>query len=153
MSVTDGMTGPTRRTVLTIGAVGAAGVALAACSQAASPGSSGGATTVPESGSAGSGSGGGLAGLASIPVGGSVAAKDAAGRPIIITRTADTSVVAFSAICTHLGCTVAPAGKTLDCPCHGSVYDATTGKVLSGPAPRPLPAVPVKISGSEVVAG
>ena len=62
------------------------------------------------------------------------------------------SVVAFSAICTHLGCTVAPQGKQLDCPCHGSVYDAFTGKVINGPAPRPLPSIPVTVQGGQVVA-
>ncbi len=61
--------------------------------------------------------------------------------------------MAFSAICTHMGRTVAPAGKQLQCPCHGSVYDAATGKNLSGPAPRPLSPVSVHVAGGEVVAG
>ncbi|MGZ4650530.1 MAG: QcrA and Rieske domain-containing protein [Kineosporiaceae bacterium] len=39
-------------------------------------------------------------------------------------------VVAFSAVCTHQGCRVNPAGPQLDCPCHGSVFDAFTGQVL-----------------------
>jgi cytochrome b6-f complex iron-sulfur subunit len=60
--------------------------------------------------------------------------------------------VAFSAICTHQGCTVAPAGRQFRCPCHGSVYDAATGKVIDGPAPAPLAAVPVKVDGADVVA-
>lgn len=53
---------------------------------------------------------------------------------------------AMSAVCTHLRCTTGPfgpsggkgKGPTSLCPCHGSVFD-TDGKVLSGPAPRPLP--------------
>lgn len=46
---------------------------------------------------------------------------------------------AISAICTHLGCTVArdPNGGGFHCPCHGSVFTAD-GKVIGGPAPRPL---------------
>jgi len=45
---------------------------------------------------------------------------------------------AVSAICTHLGCTVNLAGKGFHCPCHGSVFNQN-GKVMSGPAPSPLP--------------
>jgi cytochrome b6-f complex iron-sulfur subunit len=44
---------------------------------------------------------------------------------------------AMSGICTHLGCTVNRADSGYRCPCHGSVFDEQ-GKVLSGPAPRPL---------------
>lgn len=45
---------------------------------------------------------------------------------------------AISAICTHLGCTVsAPEGGEFFCPCHGSRFDPA-GKMLAGPAPRPL---------------
>ena len=46
---------------------------------------------------------------------------------------------------------MAPAGKQLQCPCHGSVYDATTGAVLSGPAPRALDKIAVSVEGGEVV--
>ena len=45
---------------------------------------------------------------------------------------------ALSAICTHLGCTVARRGEELDCPCHGSRF-AADGTNLQGPANRPLP--------------
>jgi len=62
------------------------------------------------------------------------------------------TVVAFSAVCTHLGCTVTPKGKELDCPCHGSVYDAFTGQVITGPASRPLPSIPVAVRSGQVVA-
>ncbi len=101
----------------------------------------------------GAASNGGLVAVADVPVGGAVGAKDAAGKPIIVAQPTAGTFVAFTATCTHKGCTVAPAGKELKCPCHGSVYDAFTGKNLSGPAPSPLAAVPVKVSGTEVVSG
>jgi cytochrome b6-f complex iron-sulfur subunit len=44
---------------------------------------------------------------------------------------------AISSICTHLGCTVAPTEWGFQCPCHGSKY-TLDGKVIAGPAPRPL---------------
>ncbi len=45
--------------------------------------------------------------------------------------------VALSLVCTHLGCTVEVTPKTVACPCHGSVFDRS-GKVVRGPADRPL---------------
>ncbi|MBI4687639.1 MAG: ubiquinol-cytochrome c reductase iron-sulfur subunit [Nitrospirae bacterium] len=45
---------------------------------------------------------------------------------------------AISAICTHLGCIVYPTEWGFQCPCHGSKYNED-GKVIGGPAPRPLP--------------
>lgn len=63
-------------------------------------------------------------------------------------------MVAFTAICTHMGGTVAPAtGLQLKCPCHGSTYDAATGKNTGGPAPAPLAAVPVTVEGYSIVSG
>jgi rieske iron-sulfur protein len=69
-------------------------------------------------------------------------------------RTAS-AVAAYSAICTHLCCTVSdwepePAGGDphgfLLCPCHKSHYDPWAGaRVMSGPAPRPLPALPLRV--------
>jgi rieske iron-sulfur protein len=67
-------------------------------------------------------------------------------------------VVAFSAICTHQQCTVTDwlqSEQVLECPCHQSRYDLRHGaKVVGGPAPRPLPALPLKQNdGVLVVAG
>jgi rieske iron-sulfur protein len=58
-------------------------------------------------------------------------------------------LVAYSAICTHLGCTVLPqlsAQGYIVCPCHGSVFDpAVAAAVVHGPANRPLPALPIGV--------
>lgn len=61
-------------------------------------------------------------------------------------------ITAFSPLCPHLGCGYhwdAPA-KQFQCPCHGSVYDAT-GKVLAGPAPRPLDMLPTKVENGQLL--
>ncbi len=91
--------------------------------------------------------------LSKVPVGGAVAASDANGKPIIIAQPTAGKAVAFSAICTHMGCTVAVNGAELDCPCHGSKFNALTGAVLNGPAPSPLPTVTVEVKSGNVVAG
>jgi rieske iron-sulfur protein len=67
-------------------------------------------------------------------------------------------LLAFSAICTHAGCLVSgwlPETERLLCPCHRSTYDpANDGAVLIGPAPVPLPSLPVGTrDGQVVVAG
>ncbi len=92
--------------------------------------------------------------LSKVPVGGAVAVKDASGADIIVAQPTAGKVVAFSAVCTHKGCAVAVAAATeLDCPCHGSKFNALTGAVLTGPATVPLPSVAVKVAGAGVVAG
>ncbi len=145
-----------RRSLLAVGAVGVGSVALAACSQAKSP-DSGGAAAGSTGTAAGTGTASGTAGaaplakLSSIKIGEAVSATGPDGSKIIISRPTATTVAAFSAICTHQGCTVAPAGKELDCPCHGSVYNVATGEVIQGPAPRALPKVNVTLSGDNVI--
>jgi cytochrome b6-f complex iron-sulfur subunit len=51
-------------------------------------------------------------------------------------REGDT-VYALDLVCTHLGCTVTVTSSGLSCPCHGSRFDRQ-GRVLKGPADRPL---------------
>jgi nitrite reductase/ring-hydroxylating ferredoxin subunit len=60
--------------------------------------------------------------------------------PIVIAQVDQGMFAAFNAICTHMNCTVSynALNLTLDCPCHGSTYDAADGTVLGGPAPLPL---------------
>jgi rieske iron-sulfur protein len=67
-------------------------------------------------------------------------------------------IVAYSGVCTHLCCTVSDWDKQngwLLCPCHHSQFDPRQdGKVVAGPAPRPLPMLPLRIDGGQLaVAG
>ncbi|WAX57037.1 Rieske (2Fe-2S) protein [Jatrophihabitans cynanchi] len=136
----------TRRTVLAAGAAGAGSVALAACG-------SGGPPSAARSGAPVAAADTPLVTLADITVGEAASAKLPDGSPVIVARPTENTAACFSAICTHMGCTVAPAGRQLHCPCHGSVYDATTGQVVHGPAPRALAKVSVHVAGGRVLTG
>lgn len=131
-----------RRTVLAAGAVSVAGVGLlAACGTGSGGSADGGPQATP---------GGPLVNLADVPVGGAVSVTTAGGEKIVVAQPEAGQVVAFSAICTHRGCTVAPAGDRLTCPCHGSVFEAFTGAVVQGPAEDPLPEFAVTLDGDAV---
>ena len=73
---------------------------------------------------------------------------------VVLVRDGD-QVHGLSATCTHQGCTVSGvADGRITCPCHGSVFDAATGDVVTGPATTPLPAVPVEVrAGAVYLAG
>jgi len=74
------------------------------------------------------------------------------GKAAIVRRDAS-GFVAYSAVCTHLGCLVKWDGVRQEflCPCHAAVFDSS-GRVVSGPAPAPLPAYKVKeVSGKVFV--
>lgn len=66
-------------------------------------------------------------------------------REILLVN-ADGRVYGYENLCTHGGCRLQHgtlSGGRITCPCHGSVFDATTGAVLDGPATSPQPAIPV----------
>ena len=142
--------GVARRPVLAAGGALTAAALLGGCG--GDDGGSGAAASSSSTSSSGA-SGGTLVALSKVPIGGAVSAKSPDGKPVIVAQPSAGQVVAFSAKCTHMGCTVAPRGAKLQCPCHGSQYDALTGKVLHGPAQRPLAAFPVKVEGGTVVSG
>ncbi|HEV7193877.1 MAG TPA: Rieske (2Fe-2S) protein [Jatrophihabitantaceae bacterium] len=133
-----------RRSVLVAGVAGAGVAALAACS----PGGGGG-TAAQTSQSAGQE----LTALDKVPVGQGVAVQLPDGSAGIVSRPTTTTAACFSAICTHLGCTVVPAGTQLQCPCHGSAYNAVTGAVINGPATRPLAQIAVHVANGAVLTG
>ncbi|MFG2992542.1 Rieske (2Fe-2S) protein [Streptomyces sp. NPDC048257] len=134
---------PARRTVLRgaaalAGATGA-GVTLAACSTATNSGA--GTPTAPVD----------LGAAADVPVGGAKLYRE---EKLLISCPAEGQYKAFSAQCTHAGCVLDKIVEGQgNCPCHGSRFDVTTGKVLRGPASDPLPAVPVRAENGKLVAG
>ena len=73
-------------------------------------------------------------------------------RTAWLVKTADGSVTAFSPNCPHLGCGYRwfAAERRFKCPCHASVFDVA-GKVLSGPAPRSLDTLPVKVESGRLL--
>jgi Rieske Fe-S protein len=161
---TEATAGSSRRSVLRAAGVGGAAVAVgltaAACGNSSSGGSSannapaqGGAATGSSTTSSGSGGSGGsgsaIAQTSQIPVdGGMVVTAD---NGTVITQPDAGSYKAFTAICTHAGCTVGSVSNNqIMCPCHGSVYSAVDGSVLAGPAPAPLAAKQITVSGGQI---
>ncbi|HEY9334856.1 MAG TPA: Rieske (2Fe-2S) protein [Kribbella sp.] len=157
-----------RRTVLRCAAmaalVGAGAPILAACG--GSDDASGGGTTPSASGSSSApnasaspsgsasssapASGGAVLGPASdVPVGGGAVFKDA---KVVVTQPTAGQYKGFSAVCTHQG---NPIGSVEDgqivCPFHNSHFSITDGSPVSGPAQTALPAVNVKVEGSNIV--
>ncbi len=98
-------------------------------------------------------SGNKIVALSAFPVGSNMQFTAPDGNPAFLFRT-KVGVFAYSAICTHQGCTLGynTAAHSLDCPCHGSAFDvANGGAVLGGPAPTPLPTYKVAITGDSIV--
>jgi Rieske Fe-S protein len=141
----------TRRAIVAGTGVLAVTAALGACSSPPSQGSAAPAepTNAPAEPSGPPGpAAGGLAPTSDIPVGGGkVFAKD----KVVVTQPAQGTFKAFSAICTHEGCTVNKVvSGTIDCPCHGSKYAIADGSVVHGPASRALPPRQITVSEGEI---
>ena len=71
-----------------------------------------------------------------------------------VVRKSPTEVIALAPQCTHLGCAYHwdAERKEFECPCHTSAF-SMDGKVLSGPAPRPLDRYAVKVDGNQLLVG
>jgi len=147
---------PTRRSVLNGSLVVAAGAVVGYLvtrqSSAVDPAAAAGANGYgPAADGGGAGGGSPLAEVADLPDGGGLVLGD---QHVVLVRDGE-EVHGLSATCTHQGCTVGDVtdGRIL-CPCHGSVFDAATGDVVTGPATSPLPAVPVEVrDGAVYLAG
>jgi Rieske Fe-S protein len=71
------------------------------------------------------------------------------GGDFLVTRTGTTTFVALTAQCTHQACLVSDAtSTTYVCPCHGSEFDPSTGRVVVGPAVAGLRQFSTEFSGS-----
>ncbi|MFJ5263074.1 Rieske (2Fe-2S) protein [Streptomyces sp. NPDC088387] len=89
-----------------------------------------------------------LATTADVPVGGGTILAD---EKIVLTQPDQGEILAFSAVCTHQGCTVADvSGGTINCACHGSKFSITDGSVAHGPATRPLPKEQITVTGDSI---
>lgn len=157
----------TRRTVVAAGGAGLAAV-LTACGGSDSD-ASGSSATGGTSGTGGAGSvappaadtpsaggesagadGGGqvLAKTTDIPEGGG---KVFADQGIVVTQPKAGEFKAFSAMCTHQGCAVKNISDgVINCPCHGSKFDAADGSVKQGPATTPLAPASIKVAGDSI---
>lgn len=73
-------------------------------------------------------------------------------RPVLLITTPEGEQRAFLANCTHLGCVVKYREEENDiyCACHHSVFDIE-GNNISGPAPRPLPQLPIEIENGNII--
>jgi Rieske Fe-S protein len=106
------------------------------------------ATTEANAYGAGDASGSELSAVSAIPADGGVVVDK-----VVLIREGE-QVRAFSAVCTHQGCLVDKVTtQAIECPCHGSRFDATTGRVLAGPASAPLAKVAVTVRDGKVFSG
>ncbi|MHB9754649.1 Rieske (2Fe-2S) protein [Streptomyces sp. BYX5S] len=89
-----------------------------------------------------------LAKTSDIPVGGGKVFPD---DKVVVTQPAKGDFKAFSAVCTHQGCTVKDvSGGTINCPCHGSKFKVADASVAGGPAPSPLEARRIEVTGNSI---
>ncbi|MEV0196802.1 Rieske (2Fe-2S) protein [Nonomuraea sp. NPDC050691] len=96
-----------------------------------------------------SGGGKALADTSDIPSGGG---KVFESQKIVVTQPADGEFRAFTAVCTHAGCTVASVSNgTINCPCHGSKFKIDDGSVADGPAEQPLAEKKIKVDGGKIM--
>ncbi|MGW0815324.1 Rieske (2Fe-2S) protein [Streptomyces viridiviolaceus] len=129
---------PTRRTVLL--STGAAAL-VAGCGDGGD-GDSSEASASPAS------PGRELAPTSDIPVGGGRVFTD---EKVVVTQPEQGDFKAFSAVCTHQGCTVSDVRDgTINCACHDSRFRIADGSVEQGPATKPLPEERITVEGNSV---
>jgi Rieske Fe-S protein len=128
---------PSRRTVLAASA--AAVAAVAGCSTYGEP-QNAPASSAPADAV--------LAKTGDVPVGGGLIIGDS---QVVVTQPTAGTFKAFTSVCTHQQCQVANVdGGTINCTCHGSKFDINDGSVVQDPAPQPLAAKQITVSGDSI---
>ena len=142
--------GTSRRHVLGLAVVAGAGLPLlTACGGGSDTTTTGSGGSDSPSAAASSKAAGPLVATKDVPVDGGVVLDE---QKIVVTQPTQGTFKAFTAVCTHQGCTVGSVKDgVISCPCHGSAYSAADGSVQNGPATRPLKAIAVTVEGGEVV--
>lgn len=123
-----------RRTVLSGACLLAVASAVSACGDRDGPSAPAPGTTVGSP--------------ADVPVGSGTVFRE---HRVVVAQPTQGTFHAFSAVCTHQGCTVGQvADGTINCPCHGSRFDLTDGSVVRGPADQPLLQVDITVQGGSI---
>jgi len=142
-----------RRTVLVTGGALGAAVALAACGGS---GEGEAASSAPAPSDAPESSGAAPAGevlgpLDQVTVGSGVVYD---GPKVVVTQPVEGDIRGFTAVCPHQGCLVSEVtNNEILCPCHGSLFSAEDGAVITGPATTGLAPVTVSVADNQVVLG
>jgi len=90
-----------------------------------------------------------LATTSQVPVKGGFINQDAA---VVVTQPSTGEYKAFTAVCTHQQCIVGTvSNNVIQCPCHGSQYNASTGEVVQGPATQALAPKTIKVDGDNIM--
>lgn len=145
-----------RRTVLVTGGALGAAAALAACGGSGDTAASSSEAPAPESSDAGGSSPAAPSGEVLGPVDqvtvGSGVVYD--GPKVVVTQPAEGDIRGFTAVCPHQGCLVSEVtNNEILCPCHGSLFSAEDGAVITGPATTGLAPVDVSVVDDQVVLG
>ena len=148
-----------RRTVLVTGGALGAAAALAACGGSGDTAASSSAaadSTAPGPESSGAGgsspaapSGEVLGPVDQVSVGSGVVYD---GPKVVVTQPAEGDIRGFTAVCPHQGCLVSEVtNNEILCPCHGSLFSAEDGAVITGPATTGLAPVSVTVVDDQVI--
>lgn len=141
-----------RRTVLVTGGALGAAVALAACGGSGEGEAASSAPAPSDATGSGAAPAGEILGpLDQVTVGSGVVYD---GPKVVVTQPVEGDIRGFTAVCPHQGCLVSEVtNNEILCPCHGSLFSAEDGAVITGPATTGLAPVTVSVADNQVVLG